>query len=315
MLKKMFPGMYEYYLHLGRQKKIKEIASLKRLTIEEYMKLDAQLYAEKVGHPLDWAHLTSYTEKMQWEKLFDVNPMKARLTDKYLVRDWVARKIGEQYLIPLLGVWDCFDDVDFKKLPDQFVLKTNHGSGTNVIVREKKKACRRRIKRTLDDWMQIDYAFNTGFEMHYSHIRPKIIAEQYLEAENGELQDYKFLCFHGEVYYCWVDLGRYTKHVRNVYDLNWRLQPWNQGKKENADHLLERPQNFDKMIELARTLCQGFSHVRVDLYNVKGRIYFGEMTFTNGSGLDPILPSEYDELLGSLWKIDATVPEEYLHNA
>lgn len=241
---------------------------------------------------------------MQWEKLFNKNPLKTLLTDKYIVRDWIKEKIGEDFLIPILGVWESFDEIDFSKLPNKFVLKTNHGSGTNVIVKDKSKVDMKETKCKFDDWMRIDYGFKTAFELHYSDINPLIIAEQYLESECGELQDYKFLCFGGKPYFCWVDFGRYFSHTRTVFDLNWEVQQWNQASYSNYDKPIPRPLNFDKMIEVATVLCQGFAHVRVDLYNVNGKIYFGEMTFTNGSGLDPIVPIEYDKMLGDLWEID-----------
>lgn len=310
LLKKIFPGLYDYYNHLQRVKAIRRISEQKKLSVLECAKQDAKLYEEKIGHKLHWDNLRTYTEKMQWEKIFDNNPQKAYLADKYAVREWVSRIIGDEYLIPLLGVWDSFDDIDFANLPARFVLKTNHGSGTNVIVKDKNSINMRQIRRLINDWLRIDYGYYTGFEMHYSRIQPKIIAEKYLETEIGELQDYKFICFNDEVYYCWVDLGRYSKHTRNVYDLNWNLQPWNQASYGIADHEIPKPKNFDKMIDIARKLCKGFSHVRVDLYNVDGTIYFGEMTFTNGSGLDAIIPSEYDLMLGQLWKIETPVPKE-----
>lgn len=148
--------------------------------------------------------------------------------------------------------------------------------------------------------MKIDYAFNSNFEMHYTHIKPKIIAEKYLETSDGELPDYKFMCFGGKPYYCWIDSGRFMNHTRNVYDLNWNLQPWSQGYPI-SDSLIEKPKNFEMMATLAEKLSEGFSHVRVDFYNIDGKLYFGEMTFTNASGLKKINPCEWDKKLGELW--------------
>ena len=145
----------------------------------------------------------------------------------------------------------------------------------------------------------MDFAYTNLFEMHYSQIDRKIIVEQYIESEKGELQDYKFLCFGGAPKFCWVDLGRYTKHTRTVFDMNWQKQPWTQSKT-TVDNI-PKPKNFEKMIEIAAKLSEGFAQVRVDLYNVDGKIYFGEMTFTNGSGFDRIIPAEYDKALGDLW--------------
>ncbi len=266
-------------------------------------KLNSILYKRAIGRTLKWSNLNAYTEKMQWAKFYDSTPIKTTLSDKYLVREWVAEKIGEQYLIPLLGVWDRFSDIQFDKLPNQFVLKTNHGSGSVIVVKDKTSLNITEVGRNFNDWMSIDYAYATGFELQYSNINRKIIAEKYLETDLGELQDYKFLCFDGKPYYCWVDLGRFGNHTRNVYDLNWKLQPWNQYTYGNSANPIPKPKNFDKMVELATSLCQGFSHVRVDLYNVDGTIYFGEMTFTNGCGFDRIVPDEYDFTLGELWNI------------
>ena len=266
-------------------------------------KLNSILYKRAIGRTLKWSNLNAYTEKMQWAKFYDSTPIKTTLSDKYLVREWVAEKIGEQYLIPLLGVWDRFSDIQFDKLPNQFVLKTNHGRGSVIVVKDKTSLNITEVGRNFNDWMSIDYAYATGFELQYSNINRKIIAEKYLETDLGELQDYKFLCFDGKPYYCWVDLGRFGNHTRNVYDLNWELQPWNQYTYGNSANPIPKPKNFDKMVELATSLCQGFSHVRVDLYNVDGTIYFGEMTFTNGCGFDRIVPDEYDYTLGELWNI------------
>ena len=240
---------------------------------------------------------------MQWEKIYDKNPIKTTLTDKYAVREWVEGKIGKDYLIPLIGVWDSFDNIDFDLLPKQFVLKTNHGTGTNLIVKDKYKINMRRAKRMFDDWMKTDYAFTNSLQLHYRDIKRKIIAEKYLETNLGELQDYKFLCFDGKPCFCWVDLGRYSKHTRTVFDMNWKLQPWTQASYGIANYDIPMPKNFDMMIDIANILSKGFSHVRVDLYNIDGKIYFGEMTFTNGSGLDPIIPKEYDKVLGDYWKL------------
>lgn len=267
-------------------------------------KINSMLYKRAIGRKLDWNNLNAYTEKMQWSKFYDVAPIKTTLSDKYLVRDWVAERIGDEYLIPLIGIWDKFADIDFDILPNQFVLKTNHGSGSVLVVKDKIKFNKAEAKKCFDDWMSVDYAYATGFELQYSNIKRKIIAEQYLETDLGELQDYKFLCFDGKPHFCWVDLGRFGKHTRNVYDLDWNLQPWNQYTYGNSTNPIPKPEGFEKMVEIATILSEGFAHVRVDLYNVDGKIYFGEMTFTNGCGFDKIIPSEYDYKLGELWNID-----------
>lgn len=309
-LKKKFPGLYDFYQHMQRLKVIKRIKKMEVISEKEYNKLIEEEYLKVLGHSLNWNNLQTYTEKMQWEKIYDKNPMKSVLADKYSVREWVENRIGNDYLIPLLGHWERFDDIDFSLLPTQFVLKTNHGTGTNLIVKDKQKLNIRRTRRMFNDWMKIDYAFTNSLQLHYRDIPRKIIAEKYLETELGELQDYKFLCFDGVPYFCWVDLGRFSKHTRTVFNMKWELQPWTQAKYGIANHDIPKPKNFDKMIEIATILSEGFSHVRVDLYNVDGKIYFGEMTFTNGSGLDPIIPEEFDKVLGDYWKLPINVEEK-----
>ena len=268
---------------------------------EKLLKLIAKDYRKKT-------HLTlrippvSYTEKIQFAKIFNSTPEKGLLSDKYLVRKWVEQKIGSDYLIPLLGVWDNFEDIDFDSLPNQFVLKTNHGSGTNIIVTDKNKIDKKEMKKKIKFWLKEDFAFaGKGYELHYSYIKPKILAEAYVVDSLGELNDYKFLCFNNKPCFVWVDVGRRTDHRRNVYDTDWNLQPFRQWTYKNTDYPLDKPKNFELMLSIAEKLCVGFDHVRVDLYNVDGKVYFGEMTFTNGQGYEVIIPNEYDDILGGYW--------------
>ena len=166
----------------------------------------------------------TFNEKIQWLKLYDSTPIKTQLADKYLVRDYIKEKIGEEYLVPLLGAWDKFDDIDFDKLPDKFVLKCNHGSGWNIIVTDKNNFDRAEAKKKMDTWMQKNFAFCAGFELHYKNIKPKIIAEKFIE---GEMHDYRILCFNGEPKIVWddKDVVDRTKHSRNIYDTEWNLLP------------------------------------------------------------------------------------------
>lgn len=258
-------------------------------------------YLRSIGHELDWDNLQTYTEKMQYEKLYHLYPEKTRYSDKIAVRDYIRDRIGEEYLIPIYGVWNKFSDIDFDSLPQSFVLKTNHGSGTVWVIDDKDSINKKYLDGVITRWLKYKFQYK-HFEMHYEGIIPKIYAEEKLAFSNG-VEDYKFLCFDGVPKYCWVDFNRYTNHKRNIYDLNWNLQDWNQ-YNENTDIEIEKPKNFDLMIELATKLAQGFAHVRVDLYNIDGKIYFGEMTFTNGAGLKVIKPAKGDAILGSLWHLD-----------
>lgn len=305
--KAKLPKQYEYYQHLKRKRLIKKIDKLKSLSLQQHKQILSKMYKEKFGREIDWKAPKTYTEKMQIDKLFNSDPRKTVYSDKYLVRDWIENTIGKEYLIPLLGAWDSFEEIDFSNLPNQFVLKTNHGSGTNLIVKDKGKMDMKEARRKFNDWMAMDFAYMSRFELHYSKIKRKIVAEQYLQGHNGELQDYKFLCFHGKPVFCWVDLGRFTCHTRTVFDMNWNLQPWTQEHYGISENPIPEPKNFVLMKELATRLSQGFAQVRVDFYNIEGKVYFGEMTFTNGSGFDPIVPEEYDTVLGGLWDISAVI--------
>ena len=185
----------ETHLRLQHQKQF-------YMTPPEYFPMIlAQSYQQMHGKPLDWNNLQTWTEKMQWVKLYDNTPIKTRLADKFLVREWIAEKIGADYLIPLLGVWDNFDEIDFDALPNQFVLKCNHGSGMNIIVRDKKDFDIESAREKINAWLAIDYGA-LYIEPHYNNIPKKIIAEKFMtDNENFDLIDYKFLCFDGEVKY------------------------------------------------------------------------------------------------------------------
>lgn len=277
---------------------------LKNMDKSDYPNFLENEYKKQTGYNLDLSNPQTYTEKMQYSKLYkNDDPLKTLLTDKLLVRDWVADKIGDEFLIPLLGAWDNYKEIDFDVLPDQFVLKTNHSSGWNLIVKDKNDINHFKEKIRFTRWINKEFAYINDLQLHYKDIEPKIIAEKYMEDSNGKLNDFKFLCFDGNVYYCWVDVGRHERHYRNVYNLDWELQPWTQHTYGNAPYSIEKPKNFERMVEIAKKLAEGFSHVRVDLYNVDGNIYFGEMTFTNSGGYELIYPEEYNYKLGELWNV------------
>ena len=245
----------------------------------------------------------TFTEKIQWLKLYDSTPVKTRLADKYLVRQWVAEKIGDKYLIPLLGVWDKFDDIDFDALPNQFVLKCNHGSGMNIICRDKESFDRENAREKINAWMSLDYGALT-YELHYNAIKKKIIAEKFLTNEkSSDANDYKLWCFDGHVEYVQVDRNRSTNHVQRFYSVDWEPLSFKIASHTMDAEILERPSTLEEMLNIARTLSAGFNIVRVDLYCVKDKIYFGEMTFTPLNGSVTWDPPYIDYHIGSLIKI------------
>lgn len=277
---------------------------IKNLNLDQYEGFLEQEYKKRTGEALDLDNPQKYTEKVQYAKLYLNSPMKTKLADKYLVRDWVTEKIGSDYLIPLLGAWDNFSEINFEELPNRFVLKFNSGSDTSMIVNDKEKFDFKDAKKKFDHWVKTNFGYYKDIQLHYKEIKPKIIAEEYIEDANGHLPEFKFFCFDGKVYYCWFIMSENGEEYRNVYDLNWNLQEWNINKiYKNYPESLPKPKNFDEMVEIAEILSQGFSHVRVDLYNVDNKIYFGEMTFTSGGGYSLIYPEEYNYRLGDLWDL------------
>ena len=291
-----------------------------RFQNQRYMKnLDPRLYPvameqdyqRRMGKPLDLNNVKTFTEKLWWIKLYDATPLKSRLADKFLVRRWVADKIGEQYLIPLLGVWDDFDDIDFDELPDQFVLKCNHGAGMNIIVRDKKSFDKRNAREKLNAWLAVDYSAQLGLELHYTRIKRKIIAEKFMtNGDLPDLTDYKFSCFNGKINHCKVISGHTTDLRLDYFDMNWHRLKFEQKTNPNSDHpeRIPPPKNFELMTKLAATLSEGFAFVRVDFYEIDGKVYFGEMTFTPGAGHFYYKSAGTDEYLGSLLKLPAPTP-------
>ena len=208
-----FPRLYYFGKRLVR---IQYKCRVHFMTMDMKMKRNATLYYRNIHEKLDWNNLKTYNEIMQWEKMFDDDPRKAKLSDKYEVRNWVAKKIGEEYLVPLLGVWDNAKDIDFELLPNSFVLKTNCGTGDVIIIKEKERLTKKEltaIRCKLNYYLHYDCSCNS-FEMHYANITPKIICEQLLEYPGTDVPDYKFMCFHDKPYFCWVDTGRYHDHRR-----------------------------------------------------------------------------------------------------
>ena len=274
----------------------------------------AKSFKKRTGKPLDLKNPKTFTEKLQWIKIFDATPLKSRLTDKYAVRSWISEKIGDEYLIPLLGVWNDFDDINFDDLPDQFVLKCNHGSIMNIIVRDKKSLDVKNAREKINAWLAYDYGTWSSLELHYSRIERKIIAEKFMA--NGDLPDlidYKFWCFDGKPIYCKCMTERTPDLKIDYFDMNWKHMDYEQNNHPNSDHpeRILPPKNFELMKKLAAKLAEGFAFVRVDFYEIDDKVYFGEMTFTPGAGNFYYKSEGTDEYLGSLLKLpDPTPPPQ-----
>ena len=291
----------------------KYLESLKQL---RYIRnLDPKLYDSSVfrKNPIDPNNLRTFKEKLAWLKIHDATPLKSRLADKYRVRNWVAEKIGAQYLIPLLGVWDSFDDINFDDLPNSFVLKVNHSSSKNIFVRDKKTFDKERARRNINLWMTITYVY--AFELHYSQIDRKIIAEELMiNRDEPDIDNYKFWCFNGAPLYCAVESGRsadgsLANLCMDFFDMNWKLTDVERSDHPNSEHpeLIPPPKTFELMKELAAKLAEGFPFVRVDFYEIDGRVYFGEMTFTPAGGFLSFKSEGTNEYWGSILKL----PEPY----
>ena len=259
-------------------------------------------FRHRVGYWPNIKHPRTYNEKLQWLKLNDRHSEYTKMVDKIEAKKYVASIIGEKYIIPTLGVWDVVDDIDWKSLPNQFVLKVTSDSGGIVVCKDKSQLDIEKAKAKLRrGWGKNYYRFNK--EYPYKNVPPRIIAEQYMEDESGyELKDYKFFCFDGEPKALFVatDRGKKEEETKfDFYDIEFNHLPFQNGHP-NAKVAPTKPENYDEMIEVARKLSQGMCHVRVDLYNVKGKIYFGELTFFHWSGMTPFEPIEWDYKFGEM---------------
>lgn len=263
------------------------------------------LFRLKMGYPLNLKHPQTFNEKLQWLKLHDRNPRYTQLVDKYEVRKYVAETIGEEYLIPLLGVWDKFDDIDFDKLPNQFVLKCTHDSGGLVICKDKSKLDLKVARKKICRCLKMNYYWALR-EWPYKNVKPRIIAEKYMEdSADKELRDYKFFCFSGVAKLLFIATNRGNKLEETTFDffdMNFRHLNVTNGHP-NAKETPHKPETFEKMKLLAEKLSKGIPQVRCDFYEVNGKTYFGELTFAHWSGFVPFEPKECDSEFGSWIKI------------
>lgn len=257
-----------------------------------------------MGYWMNWDNPKTFNEKLQWLKIYYRRKDFSKLVDKSSVKDIIAKKIGAEHIIPTLAVYDDVEEIDFERLPDKFVLKCTHDSGGLVVCENKSKLNVSEAKRVLKKSLRTSYVVQNR-EYPYQFASRKIIAEKFMEEpEFGELRDFKFYCFDGCPKYLLVASGRRTgrKHF-DYFDMDWNHLPVCDLGCTNSEHTPQKPENFLKMVEIARNLSKDIPHVRVDLYNVEGQIYFGEMTFFDGSGVSIYNPKEYDLIFGSYLKL------------
>ena len=277
---------------------------------EQFLK---RMYAIHMGRELNLEHPLTYTEKLQWLKLYDHRPEYTTMVDKYAVKEYVAERIGQEYVVPLLGVWEKAEDIDFDSLPDQFVLKTTHDSGGIVVCKDKSRLDIPAARKKLSHFLKRNY-YDHNREWPYKNVPHRIIAEKYMEdSRQGELRDYKFFTFGGVPKVLYIAQGRGSggETVADFFDMEFNHLPF------TIDHDMasvppEKPANFERMQELAAKLSAGTPQLRVDFYEVDGKIYFGEMTFFHCSGLEAFHPEQWDRTFGDWVTLPPKCVEDFL---
>ncbi len=275
----------------------------------KYDKLPDKEYLEKIfkacmGYALNLENPQTFNEKLQWLKLYNRNPAYTVMVDKYKVRDYIKETIGEEYLIPLLGVWDRADDIDFDALPNQFVLKCNHNSGLGMyICKDKSKLTQKEIKvirKNLTKGLQQDY-YLTGREWPYKNVPRKIIAEKYMQNDAGGLTDYKVHCFNGKPEIILVCKDRFTESglTEDFFSVDWKHCDIRRPAHPNNASEIEIPAKLEEMLNIARRFSERTPFLRVDFYNIGNEVYFSELTFFPASGFEKFIPTEWDYTFGS----------------
>lgn len=262
---------------------------------EQYLKI---AYRIEVGEKLNLDNPKSFNEKVQWMKLYDRRPEYTMMVDKYKVKQYVKSIIGEEYIIPTIAVWSRAEEISVDSLPDQFVLKCNHDSGSITICKNKMNI---NVKDLISKYRKLlkRNGYWYGREWSYKDVVPCIIAEPYMVDESGvELKDYKVFCFNGEPKFIQVDFDRFIRHKRNLYTPSWELIESEIKYRSDKNHKIDKPYKLDEMITIAKMLSKDIPHVRVDFYSIGKRLYFGELTFYHGSGFEEFRPRQFGEILG-----------------
>ena len=273
--------------------------------------IQLQYYAA-LGRRLNLKNPKRFTEKIEWYKLNYKDPLMTTCADKYKIRSYVEDRNYEEYMPKLYGIYDIYDEMNFEQLPNSFVIKANNGSGTNIIIKNKKEINFNKIEEIVRSWYKVN-TLSIGREWAYKDIEPKILTEELLTPEDEfqqkhGLNDYKILCFDGKAELIWIDVDRENNHRRNFFDLNWNQldvisdKPLFEGE-------IEKPFGINKMIEIANEFSKDFPFVRVDFYSLNNHIYIGELTFYPWSGTVQFTPDEFDFELGSYFKLPTKVKE------
>lgn len=278
---------------------ILEKLKLRRMEDEKYLSF---LFYKKMKRKLNLDNPITFNEKLQWLKLYDRQDYYTKLVDKNLAKGIIGKIIGNEYIIPTLGVYEKFEDIEFSKLPKRFVIKCTHDSGGIVICKDKDKLDLKKAKKKINNSLKKNYYYKWR-EWPYKNIEPKIIIEKYMDdGINNQLSDYKLMCFNGKVKCSFVCTDRDNKEnglAVTFYDINWNKMPFRRHYR-NDDKEIVKPKNYEKMIELTEKICKKIKFARVDWYEIEGKLYFGEVTFFPGAGIEEFEPYEYDIKFGNM---------------
>ena len=261
------------------------------------------LYQVRTGKKINWKNPKSFNEKLNWLKVYDRRQDYVKMADKYEVREYIKKKLGEEYLIPILGVWNKAEEIDFCSLPKQFVLKCTHDSASVVICKDKDLFNKEDAIKKLNKSLKINY-FYPSREWPYKKIKPRIIAETYMvDDSHTELKDYKIYNFNGKPELIQVDFGRFTNHERNLYSTEWEYIDEQIEYPKNPNIQIMKPGNLNEMLQCAEKLSEGIPSVRTDFYSINGKTYFGEITFYQEGGFGKFETESYERKLGDLIKL------------
>lgn len=291
-----FQEKIKFYILLARERHYEKLSEEQK--IEEIKRW----YYRQTGEVLNLDNPQNFNQKIQWLKIYDNIPEKTILSDKYKVREWIKDRIGEKYLIPIYGVWENSKEIPFDDLPMTFVLKANHGSGMNYVIKNKNLVSKKKVLKMVDKWLKTPYDMSS-MEQQYYAIPRKVIAEKYIEQNDGNLMDYKIHCFNGVPKFIKVIGDRDLIHHKAkecCFDLNWKRVNFMYNTYDQYEIEPPKPECFDEMIEIAKKLSKDFIYVRVDLYVVDEGIKFGEMTFTPAAGIGKWEQEYYNKMVGDM---------------